>query len=63
MDSLKYQAPIAERKFPSGELLTIKLRYNIPEGTNGHKMTIPFADSGVVSAENLVSGYPFSVLR
>lgn len=49
VDSLKYQQPSAQalsEAARSGELLTVKLRYKEPEGTQSKKLEMPLKDDG-----------------
>jgi len=47
VDPLKYQTPVAPATgAPSGELLTLKLRYKQPDGDTSKLMTIPVSDAG-----------------
>lgn len=46
VDPLKYQTPATEKRPPSNEMFTLKLRYKAPGVTNSHLMTLPFIDAG-----------------
>ncbi len=46
VDPLKYQTPASPGAAPSGETLTVKLRYKEPDGDASRLLTVPVTDGG-----------------
>lgn len=47
VDDLKYQSPPSKNENPSSDLLTVKIRYKDPQGTESRLMAVPFAPKTV----------------
>lgn len=52
VDALKYQPGKTEGRATSGELLTAKLRYKLPDGDTSTKLEFPLSADAVASLEN-----------
>lgn len=47
VDHLKYQTQPRPKPTPSPELMTVKLRYKLPDGATSRLMTVPVTDKGL----------------